>query len=278
MATSEFDELLSYMAAPRVDLQEETLKVIIHLLSSSSITSSSDSSSPFHFFSSDAVVHRFIDLMKSPTLVSYILTILNIILVSETSLSSSSEADSAPVPASRSSLSPESSEKILTIILTYLLTSSSCSTINLSLVFLTNLTIESVAMGRVLEKIYGNQNILSALMKKFLDHNPQLEEASVEGQESFESDPWQYFSSVLCNLCRDERIQLFLLNKSTNYISLLMKQVIAPPLPSRDPPFLSHFLFSSRSAPRIPSEEEEWWEASEVVCSRVNSIGGLWRS
>jgi hypothetical protein len=282
MALNEYDELQSYLASSRIDLQEETLKIIIHLLSSSSSHLTS-TDSPFHYFSSEALLLQFIDLMKNPTLVSYILTILNLLL---TSTPPSSDADpTAAEPNSSSSssrfLSPENFEKMLTILLTYLLTSSNSTVINLSLVSLTNLTIETEGMSRVLEKIYGNQNILSALLKKFLEYNPQLEgPSSLEGQEGSETtDPWQYFSSVLCNLCRDERIQLFLLNKSTNYISLLMKQVTASPPPSITTPLLLPLLLPFiRSAQGIPSDEEESLEASEVVCSRMNSIGGLWKS
>lgn len=228
---SEYDELLSFLTSSRVDLQEETLKVILHLLQSSPEGS-------VQYFKEDSRMDIFINLLKVPALASYTINILNLLItflptVTESSLIPATTSLDTLQTSSSTSISTnhqlfpsqQYSDQIMTILLTYLFTSTNSSLLNISLALLNNLTIPMENAELFISKVLNNPNIFQKLLNKFLEYNPQLEEDH-EPASFHELDPWQYFSSVLCNLCRDERIQLFLLNKSTNNMVLLSKQVV----------------------------------------------------
>ena len=64
---------------------------------------------------------------------------------------------------------------------------------------------------------------LQPFMEKYLEYNPQLEDDSV--QDFATVDRWQYFSNVLCNICRLEEGRRVILNKSSNNMTRLLRQV-----------------------------------------------------
>lgn len=96
--------------------------------------------------------------------------------------------------------------------------------INLNLILLTNLTISEDMSEKFIE--YCTQKKISQiLIEKFLDYNPQGESEEVKADYS-ESDVWQHFASVLCNVCRLESgRRLFLLSLRTNNMANCLKQV-----------------------------------------------------
>lgn len=267
---SEYDELLTFLTSSRLDIQEETLKIILHVLQSSPEES-------IQYFQQDSRMDIFMNLLKVPSLAIYTINILNLLLTarSEPSAVALISTDSTlttalDTPSPPAFPSQQYADQIMPVLITYLFTSTNSSLLNISLALLNNLTISIEYTELFISKVLVNPQIFQKLLTKFLEYNPQLEEdqePTVDDQtiSYHDIDPWQYFSSVLCNLCRDERIQLYLLNKSTNNMALLLTQVHLFP-------FILTLLF--RFDQRIQFEGEGWLVAFEVVCSRVISIGG----
>jgi hypothetical protein len=202
---SEFAELLDFLRSDRLDVREEALKVLLHLLQPENSSS----------FNTNEMVLLLLNLMKVPALSLLVMNVFNVMIANGVQ-----EILHA--------------EQILSISLAYLLTSTNATIIHISLILLTNLTTVSLDNTELLtEKIFANPLIFNQLLGHFLAHNPQAESAepSADGSE-FELDPWQYFGSVLCNLCQKEKVQLHLLNKSSGYLSSLTKQVPHLPCPA----------------------------------------------
>ena len=108
------------------------------------------------------------------------------------------------------------------------LTSKDCphSSINLYLILLTNLTI-SEEMCEYVITYCAKSGSCQILMDYFLAYNPQTVEGDEILDDYSEADVWQYFSSVLCNLCRVESGRRLLLAVTTGNMAGCLKQVSA---------------------------------------------------
>jgi len=76
------------------------------------------------------------------------------------------------------------------------------------LLSLSNMTISEKNSEEFLTLIDSDSHLMEQfekIMKKFLDHNPQLEIINVDSNVSDDSismDPWQHLISMVCNLCQ----------------------------------------------------------------------------
>lgn len=112
------------------------------------------------------------------------------------------------------------------------LTATDCqqSEINLYLILLTNLTIAEDMCEHFINHC-AKLNKTQALIDQFLAYNPQAVEEDVVLEDYSESDVWQYFSSVLCNLCRLETGRRLLLAVTTGNMQGCLKQVSVDMIP-----------------------------------------------
>jgi hypothetical protein len=234
---SEFADLLSFLQSDRVDVQEEALKVLLHILQPENSS----------YFNTNEIILLLLNQMKVPSLSLYVMNVFNVMITH--GIEKLLHAD-----------------QIIALLVTYLLTSTNPTIINISLVLLTNLTISLENTEILAEKVLANPLIFNQFLDRFLAHNPQAESsepsASVDESGEVETiaeiDSWQYFGSVLCNLCQKEKIQLHLLSKSSNYLSSLTKQVRPPLFPS------SLSQLSSDSLQESCAEERCCWKHTEL--------------
>jgi len=101
---------------------------------------------------------------------------------------------------------------------------------------------------------------LTFMLTKFLEHNPQLEQAKSteeeeEGEES--SDCWEHVASVLCNLTQVEDGRRLLLRQSTGYMPKLVAQFRSKSVARR-----RGSVASFRSC--LFDNEVHWWILHEV--------------
>jgi hypothetical protein len=96
--------------------------------------------------------------------------------------------------------------------------------INMYLILLTNLTISEDLCEHFITHC-AKTDTSQVLIDHFLAYNPQ----TVEGEEVLvdysDTDAWQYFSSVLCNLCRLEGGRRLILSVTTGNMAGCLKQV-----------------------------------------------------
>ena len=214
MEEETINELLSFLTSPREDIKEETLKIILTIINSTNISS----------FISSNLLNIYYSFLLIPSLRLNTINLLNILLIEEQPLFNYKEIifyllNDLLLQRTRITISTtatqqqqqgqqEDDDKLL---------------INISLCFLTNLTrIEEYNTAFIHEIL--RENKLNHFLDSFLNYNPQIEgeEVLIDYQSV---DPWQYFANILCNICQDERILLFLLNRSNNYLQSLLKQV-----------------------------------------------------
>lgn len=106
------------------------------------------------------------------------------------------------------------------------LTATDCpqSSINLYLILLTNITISEELCEHCITYFTKTESS-QVLIDNFLAYNPQTVEGDEILDDYTESDVWQYFSSVLCNLCRLESGRRLILAVSTGNMAGCLKQV-----------------------------------------------------
>mmetsp|Transcript_9046 Transcript_9046/g.13594 ORF Transcript_9046/g.13594 Transcript_9046/m.13594 type:complete len:383 (-) Transcript_9046:52-1200(-) len=95
--------------------------------------------------------------------------------------------------------------------------------IDIYLMLLTNLTTSEDISDKFISTCNKHAPILQQMIDKFLDYNPQLVEGP--GVEFSEIDKWQHFASILCNICRLENGRTLLLDRSTDNMSRLTRQI-----------------------------------------------------
>lgn len=201
----EINELIEFLKGSRNDLKEEVLKIILNIINEIN----------YNYFNTNEIITLLLTLFKNNNNFKvYISNIFSLIIAEGGQLFNSKE--------------------ILKVILNELLEIITINNINNSLIItnkelinsylslLTNLTINEENNEVFVEEILLD-NKLNLLLEHFLDYNPQAESNEITDYQIF--DPWQHFASILCNICRQEKVQLFLLNRSHNYLQLLLKQV-----------------------------------------------------
>jgi hypothetical protein len=97
--------------------------------------------------------------------------------------------------------------------------------VNLYLILLTNLTIAEDLCEHFMAYSAKTDNAAQKLIDRFLAYNPQTVEGSEVLDDYSETDVWQYFSSVLCNLCRLESGRRLILSVTTGNMVGCLKQV-----------------------------------------------------
>lgn len=92
--------------------------------------------------------------------------------------------------------------------------------INMYLMLLANLTVSEDICATLVQ---NSLEYLQFFMEKYLDYNPEQESDVIDYSDI---DPWQFFSNVLCNICRLEQGRKFVLNKTSENMSRLLTQVL----------------------------------------------------
>lgn len=96
--------------------------------------------------------------------------------------------------------------------------------VNIYLILLTNLTIPEDICDHFMTYC-TKKDSAQKLIDQFLAYNPQTVEGDDILDDYSESDVWQYFSSVLCNICRVDAGRRLLLSVSTGNMAACLKQV-----------------------------------------------------
>ena len=96
--------------------------------------------------------------------------------------------------------------------------------INIYLILLTNLTVSEDISGHFINYC-TEKGTSQILLDRFLEYDPENVESVNVLADYSEVDVWQYFSSVLCNICRLNEGRRLLLSITTNNMAGCLRQV-----------------------------------------------------
>jgi hypothetical protein len=187
-------EVLGFLNDDKADVRNEAVKILAQLVDGTTVD---------HFYEKDhfsKLIDCFATQASADLVQNAAILLINIV------------AEKAPAT--------RDGARLAEIVCGVLKNNSAVEFTNIYLMLLANLTVSEDICASLVQNCFS---YLQPFMDNYLNYNPQLEDKSM--QDFSEIDRWQFFSNILCNICRLEQGRKFVLNKTSGNMARLLTQV-----------------------------------------------------
>jgi hypothetical protein len=187
-------EVLGFLNDDKADVRNEAVKILAQLVDSTTVD---------HFYEKNhfsKLIDCFATQASADLVQNAAILLINIV------------AEKAPAT--------RDGARLAEIVCGVLKNNSAVEFTNIYLMLLANLTVSEDICASLVQNCFS---YLQPFMENYLNYNPQLEDKSM--QDFSEIDRWQFFSNILCNICRLEQGRKFVLNKTSGNMARLLTQV-----------------------------------------------------